>query len=53
MNLKTKSSLRAHFWGANPVLEREEKRGEQLGLEEDQVLIEFLSIFLLLCDQAT
>ena len=33
--------------------EREEKRGEELGFEEDQVLVGFLPIFLLLCDQAT
>ena len=33
--------------------EREEKMGEELGLEEDQVLVGFLPIFLLLCDQAT
>ena len=33
--------------------QREEKRGEELGLEEDQVLVGFLPIFLLLCDQPT
>ena len=27
--------------------------GEELGLEEDQVLVGFLPIFFLLCDQAT
>ena len=30
-----------------------DKRGEELGHEEDQVLVGFLYIFLLLCDQAT
>ena len=33
--------------------EREEKRGEELGLEKDQVFVRFLPIFLTLCDQAT
>ena len=33
--------------------EREEKMGEELGLEEDQVLGGFLPIFLLICDQET
>ena len=54
MNLKTK------FWSRKLILsqscfgrEREEKRGEELGLEEYQVLVGFLPIFLLLCDQAT
>ena len=54
--LKTKSrSRKLLFFLANPVFgrEREEKRGEELGLEEDQVLVRFLPIFLLLCDQAT
>ena len=27
--------------------------GEEPGLEEDQVLVEFLPVFLLLCDQTT
>ena len=53
--LKTKFWSRKLIFGANPVFgrEREEKRGEELGFEEDQVLVEFLPIFLLLCDQAT
>ena len=29
------------------------KGGEELGLEEDQVLVEFFPHFLLLCGQAT
>ena len=43
------------IFGANPVLgrENEEKMGEEQGLEGDQVLVGFLPIFLLLCDQAT
>ena len=54
-DLKTKSGLRELIFGANPVFgrKREEKRGEELGLEEDQVLVGFLPIFLLLCDQTT
>ena len=60
-DLTLKWGLKTKFWSmkliflANPVFgrEREEKRGEELGLEEDQVLVEFLPIFLLLCDQAT
>ena len=50
-----KNGLKAHFWEANPVFgrEREEKRGEELGLEEDKVLVGFLPIFLLLGDPAT
>ena len=54
MNLKTK------FWSRKLLLsqshfgrEREEKMGEELGLEENQVLVGFLPTFLLLCDQAT
>ena len=55
MGLKTKFWSRKLIFGANPVFgrEREEKRGEELGLEEDQVLVGFLPIFLLLCDQGT
>ena len=55
MGLKTKFWYRKLIFGANPVFGREgkEKRGEELGLEEDQVFVGFLSIFLLLCDQAT
>ena len=54
-DLKTKSGLRELIFGANPFFRREgeEKRGEELGLEEDQVLVGFLLIFLLLCDQTT
>ena len=53
--LKTKSGLWELIFGENPVFgrEKEEKRGEELGLEEDQVLVGFLPIFLLLCDQTT
>ena len=54
MNLKTK------FWSRKLILsqshsgrEREEKRGEELKFQEDQVLVGFLLIFLFLCDQAT
>ena len=55
MGLKTKFGIESSFFGANPVFRREgeEKMGEELGLEEDQVLVGFLPIFLLLCDQAT
>ena len=54
-DLKTKSVLKELIFGANPVFgrEREEKMGEELGLEEDQVLVGLLPIFLLLCDQTT
>ena len=57
MALKWRSDIRPHlvlecsFEQKRIGREREEKRGEELGLEEDQVLVGFLSIFLLLCDQ--
>ena len=54
MNLKTKFLSRKLILSQSRFgREGEEKRGEELGLEEDQVLVRFLSIFLLLCDQAT
>ena len=54
-DLRTKSGLRELIFGENPVFgrEREEKKGEELGLEEDQVLVGFLPIFFPLCDQTT
>ena len=55
MNLKTKKWSKSSFLGSKSRFgkEREEKIGEEVGPEEDQVLVGFLPIFLLLCDQAT
>ena len=52
---KPNFGLEKLIFGPNPVFgrEMEEKRGEELGLEEDQVLVRFLPLFLLFCDQAT
>ena len=60
-DLTLKWGLKTKFWSRKLIFlqipfsgERERRKGgEELGLKEDQVLVGFLPIFLLLCDQAT
>ena len=52
MGLKNNFGLESSFWEQIPFLGEEGRRkmGEERGLEEDQVLVGFLPIFLLLGD---
>ena len=59
--LTLKWGLKTKLWSRKLILEQipflgeneRRKMGEKLGLEEGQVLVLFLPIFLFLCDQAT